>query len=105
MAKRKTPLTPQEEERRADQRRKNLEKAREVRLAKQKKELDEKVWALIGPMKVRRKCKCKIRKGMTLDQLRPLNAGCTAGTGFDPGWVCSVLDAYRRYLEDPRIVS
>jgi hypothetical protein len=100
MAKKKQ-RDPAAEERALRNRIRALEKAREARIAKQKAALDEKLWAYIGPMKSRRGCKCKIRKGMTLEQLRPLNGGCTESAKGGPGWVCPVLDAYRRLLEKP----
>jgi hypothetical protein len=99
----KPQRTPQEEERIARQREANLEKARVARAAKQKAELDDRVWPIIAAMRKRRNCKCKLRKGMTLADLRPLNGGCTsAGSGIDSvGCVCPTLDAYRRHLENP----
>lgn len=37
------------------------------------------------------RCLCGLRQGMSLKDLRQLNAGCTS-----PKWVCPALDAYRR---------
>lgn len=39
-------------------------------------------------------CKCDLRAGMTLDDIRGLGAGCT-----DPLWCCPRLDAVRRRTE------
>jgi hypothetical protein len=38
-------------------------------------------------------CRCPITPATTLEQLRALGAGCTAGR-----WVCPTLDAIRRRL-------
>jgi hypothetical protein len=38
-------------------------------------------------------CRCPITPASTLEQLRALGAGCTAGQ-----WVCPTLDAIRRRL-------
>ena len=38
-------------------------------------------------------CRCDIKKGMSLEDLRALNAGCTA-----PKWVCQRLDSIRRQM-------
>ena len=38
-------------------------------------------------------CRCQITRGSTVEQLRALGPGCTAGQ-----WVCPTLDAIRRRL-------
>jgi hypothetical protein len=43
-------------------------------------------------------CRCRITPDMSLEQLNALGAGCTAGVGFRPGYVCPCLDAIRRRL-------
>ena len=37
-----------------------------------------------------------LHAGMPISELRDLGAGCTTGTGFNQGWVCSRLDLVRR---------
>lgn len=45
-------------------------------------------------------CKCDIGPGMSYDELIALEEGCTGSRqkGFSPGWVCDVLDYYRRQI-------
>lgn len=121
-------LTPQEEEARANKKRKALEKARKVRMENAHKRNAELIWAEIGPLIKANRCKCKLKKGMTIDQLRGLGAGCTSehdyytnvlkqtppwagltlaqalakGVAPRAGYICPVLDTYRRYLERPQ---
>ena len=44
------------------------------------------------------RCKCGITENTTEKELKELRAGCTAGQGYTPGWVCPFLDAVRRKL-------
>lgn len=123
----KPALTPQEEERRANNKRKALAKARKVRMDNAHKRNAEIIWHEMAPRIKASACRCGLKKGMTLDQLREFGAGCTSDTDYytkilkvDPpyagmslaearvagvaprgGYVCPTLDAYRRCLEHP----
>ena len=46
-----------------------------------------------SPGRARKACRCPITPDSTLEELRALGAGCTAGR-----WVCPTLDAIRRRL-------
>jgi hypothetical protein len=121
-------LTPAEEEARARRKSKALEKARAVRIANAHKRNAELIWKEMGPRIKASGCRCGLKKGMTLEELRELGAGCTsdhdyyrailkqtppwagmtlaqattAGVAPRAGSVCPILDAYRRYLERPQ---
>lgn len=131
MAKTKKPraaTTPQDEEARARRLAANLAKARKVKTERAHKRNSKLIWAVIGPRLKGSNCKCGLKKGMTLDELKALQGGCgdvydyyhyvlkqtppwagmtlaearTAGVAPTPGYVCPVLDAYRRYVERPQ---
>jgi hypothetical protein len=86
----------QNEEQIAQKRHKNLEAARAARSAKAKEKNDNIIWAYLETRLNSSTCKCGLKKGMTLEDLRPLGCGCTA-----PNYVCRILDAYRRLLQNP----
>lgn len=73
----------------------NLAKARAARSRKAQERRAVVAWASVGPLLKANPCRCGLRHGMTLADLRKLGAGCTA-----PRYVCPNLDAYRRILED-----
>lgn len=81
---------------------------------------EDAIWGIIYPLVQQRNCKCQLRKGMTLEELKALGAGCTdphdlkynilklqRPTGRNtrivnfehPGYVCPTLDTYRRAVE------
>lgn len=121
-------LTPQEEEARANKKRKALEKARKVRMENAHKRNAELIWHEMAPRLKASSCRCGLKKGMNLEQLRELGGGCTddhdyyrailkqtppwagmtlaqarsQGVAPTAGSVCPMLDAYRRYLERPQ---
>lgn len=43
-------------------------------------------------------CTCPLTPDLEREQLHALGAGCTAGDGLRPGYVCPRLDAVRRRL-------
>lgn len=89
--------TPQEEEALAKKRAAALDKARKVRAENQAKKVADQVWPKIRERKAAGGCRCKLKKGMTIEQLRKLGGGCTM-----PRWACPTLTAYRRLLEDSK---
>lgn len=123
-----TNLTPAEEEALARKKMAGLEKARKIRMANAHKRNAELVWAAMAPRLKASNCRCGLKKGMTLDQLQELGAGCgsdhdyytkvlkvdppykgmtlaeatVAGLAPRAGFVCPMLDAYRRYVERPQ---
>lgn len=59
-------------------------------------------WRDVRASKSRTKCTCKLRKGMTYDELRKLNGGCTDYAGHPGGrYICPTLDKYRRLVGYP----
>ena len=84
--------TPQNEERAARDRMRAIQRAR---VAKAKADAGRRA-AVIREELARpraKECRCPITPASTLDDLRALGAGCTAGR-----WVCPTLDAIRRRL-------
>lgn len=84
--------TPQGEERAARDRVRAIQRAR---AAKSKADARRRP-AVIREELARpraKECRCAITPDSTLDDLRALGAGCTAGR-----WVCPTLDAIRRRL-------
>lgn len=63
----------------------------------------QRIWNEVQNARKARKCSCRIRKGMTYDDLRKLGGGCT-DTAFNPNgrYVCPVLDKYRRLVGFPK---
>lgn len=62
----------------------------------------ERQWQDIRASKSRTKCTCKLRKGMTYDELKKLGGGCTNYEGHPGGrFVCPTLDKYRRLVGYP----
>lgn len=63
----------------------------------------DRIWTEVRASIKRTGCRCDIRKGMTYDQLRKLNGGCTDYHGHQGGrWVCPTLDLYRRLVGYPQ---
>jgi hypothetical protein len=60
--------------------------------ATKRKAKNVRVWAEVSAYRARRagSCSCRIAPNMTVSDLRPLGTGCATG------WVCPVLDKYRR---------
>ncbi len=85
-----SPSTPKNEERAARDRLKAIERAR---AAKEKATARRRAGVIRDELaRPRAKdCRCPITAQSTLEQLRALGAGCTAGQ-----WVCPILDAIRR---------
>jgi len=84
--------TPQSDERAARERIRAMQRAR---AAKAKADASRRA-AVIREELARpraKECRCAITPDSTLDDLRALGAGCTAGR-----WVCPTLDAIRRKL-------
>ena len=87
-----TSTTPKNEERAARDRLKAIERARAANAkASARRRADVIRDELARPRA--KDCRCPITPGSTLEQLRALGAGCTAGQ-----WVCPTLDAIRRRL-------
>jgi hypothetical protein len=62
----------------------------------------KRIWADVSASKSRTKCTCKLRKGMSFDDLRKLKGGCTDREGNPGGrFVCPTLDKYRRLVGYP----
>jgi hypothetical protein len=77
-----------------------LAKGRAARAKKAAEEVSELIWPWVSKRVQRDKCNCGLQSGMTLDELRPLGAGCTS-----PNYVCPALDAYRRLLKNPASIK
>ena len=87
-----TSTTPKNEERAARDRLKAIERARAANAkANARRRADVIRDELARPRA--KDCRCPITPASTLEQLRALGAGCTAGR-----WVCPTLDAIRRRL-------
>ncbi len=85
-------MTPKTEERAARDRLKAIQRARAAKArANARRRADLIRDELARPRA--KDCCCPITPGSTLEQLRLLGAGCTAGR-----WVCPTLDAIRRKL-------
>jgi hypothetical protein len=128
MARTKKARTAAEEETAARKRAAALEKARAARKANSHEKVANRIWTILEPRIQSSGCRCGLRKGMTLEELRVLGAGCTdpfdyehyvlgkpivepetaeqrlALLGRQPGHVCSVLNLYRRYVERPALL-
>jgi hypothetical protein len=87
-----TSTTPKNEERSARERLKAIERAR---AAKAKATARRRAAVIRDELACPRAkdCRCPITPQSTIEQLRELGAGCTAGR-----WVCPTLDAVRRRL-------
>jgi hypothetical protein len=87
-----TSTTPKNEERSARDRLKAIERARAAKAkANARRRADVIRDELARPRA--KDCRCPITLASTLDELRALGAGCTAGR-----WICPTLDAVRRRL-------
>jgi hypothetical protein len=87
-----TSTTPKNEERAARDRLKAIERARAANAnASARRRADVIRDELAQPRA--KDCRCPITPANTVEQLRALGAGCTAGR-----WVCPTLDAIRRRL-------
>jgi hypothetical protein len=73
-----------------------LDRGRKTAARNRRRRIDSAVWRHVKPKIDTHHCRCGLRRGMSLDELRALNGGCT-----DPNWCCPVLDTYRRLLENP----
>jgi hypothetical protein len=91
----KKERTPQEEEALAKKRSANAKKAAKKAAATRHAQKADRIWPEIKRVQEEQRCHCDLKKGMTLADLRKLNAGCTA-----PQWVCPVLIKYRALLGD-----
>ena len=75
------------------------QKAAKARAAK----AAQRIWDDVERARAAHKCSCRIRKGMTYDDLRRLGGGCTDVPGHEGGrYVCPVLDKYRRLVGYPK---
>ena len=84
--------SPENEERAARERLKAIERARAANAkANARRRADVIRDELARPRA--EDCRCPITPASTIEQLRALGAGCTAGR-----WVCPTLDAIRRKL-------
>lgn len=129
MAKSKTP---RDEEAIAKKREKALAKARKKRAENQRQKIATMTWDVIEPMIVKKGCRCGLRKGMTHEELVELQGGCTDPHDYrhiilkkplpkfrskkarkaynvqalneNPGYVCPVLDYYRRLVDRPQML-
>jgi hypothetical protein len=87
-----TSTSPENEERAARERLKAIERARAANAkANARRRADVIRDELARPRA--KDCRCPITPASTIEQLRALGAGCTAGR-----WVCPTLDAIRRRL-------
>jgi hypothetical protein len=87
-----TSTTPKNEERAARDRLKAIERARAANAkANARRRADVIRDELTRPRA--KDCRCPITPASTIEALRALGAGCTAGR-----WVCPTLDAVRRRL-------
>jgi hypothetical protein len=89
--------TPQDEERAARERHRQLARARKEAARKRQKESQGKLATIIREELAKpraRHCRCGLTPRTTRAQLAALGAGCTAGR-----WICPVLDAIRRRLD------
>jgi hypothetical protein len=86
------PTTPRTEELAARDQLRAIERARAAKTkANARRRADVIREELARPRA--KECRCPIAPQSTLEQLRALGAGCTAGR-----WVCPTLDAIRRRL-------
>lgn len=87
-----TSTTPKNEERAAHERLKAIERARAANAkATARRRADIIRDELARPRA--KDCRCPINPATTIEELRALGAGCSAGR-----WVCPTLDAVRRRL-------
>jgi hypothetical protein len=124
----RTTKAPADEEATARKRAAALEKARAARKANSHQKIATAIWEVISPRITAANCRCGLRKGMTAEELLALGAGCTDPYDYEhyvlnrpivpprssaerssllarqPGYVCSVLNAYRRYIERPALL-
>lgn len=128
----KKPKTPREEEVAAKKRQKALEKARAARAANQRQKIATMIWDEVEPLITKKRCRCGLRKGMTHEDLFKLQGGCTDPHDYkhiilkksfpkfrskkarkayniqslneNPGFVCPVLDYYRRLVDRPQML-
>ena len=86
------PTTPKGEERAARDRLKAIERARAANAKTNARRRADVIRDELARPRAKH-CRCPITPASTLEQLRELGAGCTAGQ-----WVCPTLDAIRRRL-------
>ena len=86
------PTTPKVEERVARDRLKAIERARAAKAKTNARRRADVIRDELARPRAKQ-CRCPITPASTLEQLRELGAGCTAGR-----WVCPTLDAIRRRL-------
>ncbi|MDQ2894893.1 MAG: hypothetical protein M3Y09_04515 [Actinomycetota bacterium] len=84
--------TPKSEERAARDRLKAIERARAAKAKTAARRRADVIRDELARPRAK-DCRCPITAHSTLEQLRALGAGCTAGR-----WVCPTLDAVRRRL-------
>jgi hypothetical protein len=84
--------TPKVEERSARDRLKAIERARAANAKASARGRGEVIRDELARPRAK-DCRCPITPATTLEELRALGAGCTAGR-----WVCPTLDAVRRRL-------
>jgi hypothetical protein len=84
--------TPKNEERLARDRLKAIDRARAANAKANARRRADVIRDELARQRAK-DCRCPITPASTLEQLRALGAGCTAGR-----WVCPTLDAVRRRL-------
>jgi hypothetical protein len=87
-----TSTTPKNEERSIRDRLKAIERARVANAKASARRRGDVIRDELARPRAK-DCRCPITPASTLEQLRALGAGCTAGR-----WVCPTLDALRRRL-------
>jgi hypothetical protein len=86
------PTTPRVEERAARDQLRAIERARTAKTKANARRRADLIRDELARQRAK-ECRCPITPQSTLEQLRALGAGCTAGR-----WVCPTLDAIRRRL-------